>query len=133
MSDKLDPKENSLVLIKPDGVRRRMVGQVIGAIESRGLKILYLQQKTLSISEATSLYQEHIGKWHFARNIKHITSGPVVVIHVQGDDALARCRAMVKEMREANKDVIKLPKNIVHSTSSPEKTQEELESVGCPL
>ena len=133
MAEKIDPKENTLVLIKPDGVRRRMVGQIIGAIESRGLSILYLQQKILSVDEATALYREHIGKWHFARNIKHITSGPVVVIHVQGEDALTRCRAMVKEMREAYKDVIKLPKNIVHSTSSPEKAQEELESVGCHL
>lgn len=125
--------QNTLVLIKPDGVRRRMIGQIIGAIESRGLSILCLQQKILSISEATSLYEEHKGKWHFARNIKHVTSGPVVVIHICGDDALARCRSVVKEIREAHKDVIKLPKNIVHATSDLEKVQDELESVGCPL
>lgn len=125
--------QNTLVLIKPDGVRRRMVGQIIGAIESRGLSILYLQQKILSTSEATSLYEEHKGKWHFARNIKHVTSGPVVVIHIRGDDALARCRSVVKEIREAHKDVIKLPKNIVHATSYIEKVQNELGSVGCPL
>ena len=123
--------QNTLVLIKPDGVRRRMIGQIIGAIESRGLSILYLQQKNLSTSEATSLYKEHKGKWHFSRNIKHITSGPVVVIHISGNDALARCRSVVKEIREAHKDVIKLPKNIVHATSDPEKVQDELESVGC--
>ena len=125
--------QNTLVLIKPDGVRRRMVGQIIGAIESRGLSILYLQQKILSTSEATSLYEEHKGKWHFARNIKHVTSGPVVVIHIRGDDALARCRSVVKEIREAHKDVSKLPKNIVHATSYIEKVQNELGSVGCPL
>ena len=55
--------QNTLVLIKPDGVRRRMIGQIIGAVESRGLSILHLQQKNLSISEATSLYKEHKGKW----------------------------------------------------------------------
>ena len=125
--------QNTLVLIKPDGVRRRMIGQIIGAIESRGLSILYLQQKILSTSEATSLYEEHKGKWHFTRNIKHVTSGPVVVIHVRGDDAIARCRSIVKEIREAHKDVIKLPKNIVHATSDPGKVQDELESVSCPL
>ena len=103
--------QNTLVLIKPDGVRRRMIGQIIGAIESRGLLILHLQQKNLCISEATSLYKEHKGKWHFVRNIKHVTSGPVVIIHVRGDDALDRCRSVVKEIREAHKDVIKLPKN----------------------
>lgn len=125
--------QDTLILIKPDGVRRRMIGQIIGAIESRGLSILHLQQKNLSISEATSLYKEHKGKWHFTRNIKHITSGLVVVMHVRGDDALARCRSIVKEIREAHKDVIKLPKNIVHSTSDLEKSQEELESVGCSI
>lgn len=125
--------QDTLVLIKPDGVRRRMVGQIIGAIESRGLSIFYLQQKNLSISEATSLYKEHQGKWHFARNIKHVTSGLVVVIHVHGVDALLRCRSLVEEIRAAHQDVIRLPQNIAHATSDTTKAKEELESVGCQL
>ncbi len=125
--------QNTLLLIKPDGVRKRMVGQIIGAVESLGLSILYLQQRHLSTSEASSLYKEHAGKWHFARNIKHVISGPVVVMHVRGDDAISRCRQMVEGIRESHKDVIRLPKNIVHATSDPEQAKEELESVGCPL
>lgn len=125
--------QNTLVLIKPDGVRRRMIGQIVGAIESLGLSILYLQQKILSIAEAELLYQEHKGKWHFARNIKHITSGPVVVINIRGEEALARCRQMAEGFREAHQDVIKLPKNIVHATSEPDKITQELESLGCLL
>lgn len=123
--------QNTLVLIKPDGVRRRMVGQIVGAIESLGLSILYLQQKTLSTTEAELLYQEHKGKWHFSRNIKHVTRGQSVVIHIHGEEAVARCRQMVEGIREAHKDVIRLPKNIAHATSDPEKSQIELESVGC--
>lgn len=125
--------QDTLVLIKPDGVRRRMIGQIVGAIESLGLKILRLQQKTLSTAEAESLYKEHQGKWHFNRNIKHVISGPVIVIHIRGEDALIRCRQMVEGVREAHKDVIKLPKNIVHATSDPDKAAEELESLGCLL
>lgn len=125
--------QNTLVLIKPDGVRRRMIGQIVGAIESLGLSILYLQQRNLSISEATSLYKEHKGKWHFTRNIKHVTSGPVIVIHIHGEESIIRCRQMAEGLREAHKDVIKLPRNIVHATCDPERAKEELESVGCSL
>jgi nucleoside-diphosphate kinase len=125
--------QNTLVLIKPDGVRKRMIGQIIGAIESLGLTIKYLQQKKLSTSEAELLYKEHKGKWHFSRNIKHVTSGPVVTIHVSGEEATTKCRQMVEGIREAHKDVIKLPKNIAHATSDPDNANEELESVGCPL
>lgn len=125
--------QDTLVLIKPDGVRRRMVGQIVGAIESLGLTIKQLVQKTLSTSQASSLYREHQGKWHFARNIKHVTSGPVVVIHIHGHEAISKCRTVVEGIREAHQDVIKLPRNIVHATSDPEKAGEELESVGCKL
>lgn len=125
--------QNTLVLIKPDGVRRRMIGQIVGAIESRGLAILHLQQRVLSTAEAELLYQEHKGKWHFARNIKHVTSSPVVIMHIRGDDALARCRSVVKEIREAHQDVIKLPENIVHATSDLERVEIELGAVGCQL
>lgn len=125
--------QDTLVLIKPDGVRRRMIGQIVGAIESLSFAILHLQQKNLSTAEAESLYKEHKGKWHFTRNIKHVTSGPIVIIHIQGEEAILRCRQMVDGIREAYQDIIKLPRNIVHSTSDPSKVTEELESVGCPL
>lgn len=123
-------KQNTLVLIKPDGVRRKMVGQILTAIESRGLDILHLQQKRLTETQATDLYKEHKGKWHFSRNIKHIISGPVITIEVQGDSAVTRCRHIVEQIREANRDVIQLPKNLVHATSEPDKAHEELLSVG---
>lgn len=123
--------EDTLVLIKPDGVRRKMVGQIIAAIESRGFTIKSLYQKHLKTSEATALYKEHQGKWHFARNIKHIISGPSVVIHIQGENALSGCRALVEGIRKANEDVINLPRNLAHATSETNKAQMELEAVGC--
>lgn len=123
--------EDTLVLIKPDGVRRKMAGQIITALESQGFTIKSLYQKHLKTSEATELYKEHQGKWHFPRNIKHITSGPSIVIHIQGEDVVEKCRTLVERIREANEDVIKLPRNLVHATSDVKKAQQELIAVGC--
>jgi len=123
--------QRTLVLIKPDGVNRRMVGQIITAIESRGLSIKHLALTKLSTAQAESLYCEHKGKWHFSRNIKHITSGPVVIIQVDGNDAINRCRSLIESHREANKDVINLPRNLVHATSDESKADHELASLIC--
>ncbi len=122
--------QKTLVMIKPDCVQRHMVGSVVLAIESTGLEISQLRMKTLSRQEACSLYAEHKGKWHFERNIRHVTSGPAVVIEVEGDGAIRRCREIVETFRRCNKALIELPCNLVHSTVEPEKVDEELSAVG---
>lgn len=121
--------QNTLVLIKPDAVRRRMVGQIITAIENLGLSIMELNQKTLTESTASALYEEHKGKWHFKRNIRHVISGPSIVIYVHGTDAVKKCRDMVETFRQSHKDLIKLPANLVHATSDSKKAQEELDAL----
>ncbi len=121
--------QDTLVLIKPDGVRRRMIGQIITAIESRGLAIQHLELIKLNTEQAENLYSEHKGKWHFSRNIKHITSGLVVVIKVHGNDAVNRCRSVIESYREANEDIINLPRNLVHATAEPSKAEDELNAV----
>lgn len=123
--------QDSLILIKPDGVKRRMIGQIIASIESLGASIKCLNLIKLTQKQAELLYKEHKGKWHFSRNIKHITSGPVVVIHVSGRNIVSKCREMVETYRLANQDVIKLPKNLLHATSEPSSAKDELQSVGC--
>jgi len=122
--------QETLVLIKPDGVKRKMIGQIITAIESLGLEIEHLELKILTQNEAEHLYSEHANKWHFPRNIAHVTSGNVVVIKVSGTDSIQKCRKMVENYRKANEDVIRLPQNLVHATSEPEKVLEELAAVG---
>ncbi len=122
-------KQTTLVLIKPDGVRRRMTGQIITAIETLGLNIQRLELKWLSPSEAKALYAEHKDKWHFKRNIKHICSGPCVIIRISGENALDLCRTMAKSCREANRDVVKLPANLIHATSDPDNVLKELMSL----
>jgi len=121
--------QTTLVLIKPDGVRRRMTGQIITAIETLGLSIQRLELKLLDAVEAEALYAEHKDKWHFKRNIKHICSGPCVAIKVSGKNALDLCRTMAKSCREANRDVVKLPANLIHTTSDQDNVLKELMSI----
>lgn len=121
--------QDTLVLIKPDAVRRRMIGQIITAIENLGLSIVELNQEILTENAATILYKEHRGKWHFKRNISHITSGPSIVMHVHGTDAVKRCRDMVEIFQQSHSDLIKLPANLVHATSNIEQVPEELAAV----
>lgn len=122
--------EKTLVMVKPDCVSRRMVGVVISALESSGLFITRIELKTLTESEAIELYNEHQGKWHFSRNIKHVTSGPVVLLQVEGDEAVQRSRELVNNFRKAHEDVIVLPRNLLHATSRKDIVLHELKSVG---
>lgn len=125
--------EKTLVMIKPDCVERRMIGSVVLAIETRGLHISQMHMKKLSREEACQLYAEHKGKWHFDRNIRHVTSGPVVIMEVMGHNVGRRCRDIVEQFRDSHKDVIELPKNLVHATSEAEKAEEELSAVGLTI
>ena len=122
--------EQTLVMIKPDCVRRRMVGLVISALETRNLDITGIVQTNLSVETASDLYREHRGKWHFERNIKHVTSGPVVLLQIEGTEAVKICREFVEHFRLAHREVISRPKNLVHASDSVAKAQEELLSVG---
>jgi nucleoside-diphosphate kinase len=122
--------EKTLVMIKPDCVSRHMVGSVILAIESIGLEISQMHMKKLKRDEACALYAEHKGKWHFERNIRHVTSGPVVIMAVEGYKAISRCREIVESFRRHHEDIIDLPKNLVHATSEPTKVSVELSAVG---
>jgi len=122
--------EKTLVMIKPDCVERHMSGSVILAIESIGLEISQLQMKQLNRENAYSLYAEHKGKWHFERNIRHVTSGPVILMEVEGPNAISRCREIVETYRRCHKDLIELPRNLVHATTESEKAEKELLAVG---
>ena len=122
--------ETTLVMIKPDCVQRRMIGSVVGALENSGMVISDMRQTTLTKEEASSLYKEHEGKWHFDRNIKHVTSDPCVLIRIEGANAVARCREFVKAFRQAHQDVVIQPRNLIHATSDPDKVYDELSAVG---
>ena len=76
--------ERTLVLIKPDGVKRRLVGEILGRIERKGLTIAALELKDVSDDLARRHYAEHEGKPFFGSLLEFITSGPVVAAIVEG-------------------------------------------------
>ena len=69
--------EKTLVMLKPDCIRRGLIGTFLTTLETNGLRISKLLQKKLSREEASELYKEHQGKYYFERNIRHVTSGNV--------------------------------------------------------
>jgi nucleoside-diphosphate kinase len=86
--------EKSLVLIKPDGVARGYIGEIISRFEKRGLTISKLEMMSLTRKMAETHYAEHVGKPFYPPLIDFITSGPLVALVVEGDRAISIIRAM---------------------------------------
>ena len=87
--------ERTLVLVKPDAVRRGLVGDVLDRLERKGLRLLALELRTLDRSTAEEHYAEHTGKPFFDALIGFITSGPLVAAVVEGPRAIETWRAMM--------------------------------------
>ena len=87
--------ERTLVLIKPDGVARNLVGEVITRIERKGLRIIALELRTLDRATAQAHYAEHAQKPFFADLVDFITSGPLVAAVVEGPEAIVAWRTMM--------------------------------------
>lgn len=87
--------EKTFVMIKPDGVRRKLIGEIIRRLETKGFELPAMQMLQINEEMAKEHYQEHQGKEFFPRLIKHITSGPVVAMVWQGEDIIAQVRLMV--------------------------------------
>lgn len=88
--------EKTLVLVKPDGVRRGLSGEIIARFENRGLQIVALKLMQISRTMAEKHYAEHVGKPFFDSLVEFITSGPVVAMVVKGDHAIRAVRAMME-------------------------------------
>lgn len=124
--------EHTLVLIKPDGVRRGLIGEVLRRLERQGLKICGLKLLRLSKELAAEHYAAHRGKPFYEELIAFITSGPVVAAAVAGEDAVARVRRLVGDTRAAAPGSIRgdfatsVTANVVHASDSPESAAREL-------
>lgn len=126
--------ERTLVLIKPDGVERGLVGEVLGRIERKGLKIVALEMRTLVAATAEEHYGEHVGKPFFAGLVEFITGGPLVAAVVEGPDAIVTWRAMMG----ATNPVVAAPgtirgdlatvtqRNVTHGSDSLESAAREI-------
>ena len=126
--------EQTLVLVKGDGVRRRMIGEIIRRIEAKGLDIETLQLMEVSHDLAEEHYAEHREKPFFEELVEFITSTPVVAMRVQGEGAVKVMRNLMGATNPAEAApgtirgdlALSLPDNLVHGSDSPESAEREL-------
>ena len=126
--------ERTLVLIKPDGVRRRLIGEIISRFEKKGLKIRALKMLWLTREKAEEFYSVHKGKPFFESLIEFMTSGPIIAMVLEGDKAISVVRLMIgpTDGREAPPGTIRgdyalsKSENVVHASDSPESAEREI-------
>ena len=127
--------EATLVLVKPDGVRRGLVGEVIRRIEAKTLKISALKVMQITRELAEEHYAEHADKPFFEDLVSFITSGPVVAMAVEGEGATAVVRILMGATNPAESAPgtirgdfgLQITENIVHGSDSPESAKRELD------
>ena len=125
---------NTLGIIKPDGVRRKLVGRIIDKIERSGLIIRGLKTVKLSTSRAEQFYAVHEGKPFYHSLIDFMTSGPVVVMVLGGHDSIARWRELMgaTDPSRAAYNTIRrefatsVEKNVVHGSDGPDTARTEI-------
>jgi nucleoside-diphosphate kinase len=126
--------ERTLILVKPDGVQRQLVGRIIARYEDRGLKLVGLKLVHIDRDMAERHYDAHRGKPFFAGLVDFIVSGPLVALAVDGPNAISVVRAINGATRphEAAPGTIRgdfaleTAQNIVHASDSPEAAAAEL-------
>ncbi|MBC6449709.1 nucleoside-diphosphate kinase [Actinokineospora xionganensis] len=127
--------ERSLVLVKPDGVSRGLVGEVISRIERKGLKLVALELRNVDRSLAEQHYAEHAERPFFGDLLEFITSGPVVALVVEGPRAAAAFRQLAGGTDPVEKAApgsiradfgLEVQFNLVHGSDSPESAEREV-------
>jgi nucleoside-diphosphate kinase len=126
--------ERTLMIVKPDGVVRGLVGEVLRRVEAKGLRVAALKMRWLRKEEAEELYDIHRGKGFFKDLVVHVTSAPVVAVVVVGRGAVEVVRRMVgsTDPSKAEPGTIRgdfglsLTKNVVHASDSPESAEREI-------
>jgi nucleoside-diphosphate kinase len=126
--------ERTLIIIKPDGVERGLIGSIITRFEQRGLKIVGLKLVQVSDQLARKHYAIHEGKSFFEPLIKYITSSPVVVMAFEGPEAIQVARSTIGSTKpmEATAGSIRgdfglmVGRNLVHGSDSPENGAAEI-------
>ncbi len=127
--------EDTFVMVKPDGVRRGLVGEVIGRLERKGLGLEHIRRLVISEKTAKTHYGEHVDKPFFGDLVEFITSGPVVAMWWSGESAVTVARTLMGTTNpvEAAPGTIRgdlgliLTENIVHGSDSVESAQRELD------
>lgn len=126
--------ERTLVLVKPDGVRRGLVGEVISRLERKGLRLIAMELRTLDRATAEEHYGEHRERPFFGELVDFITGGPLVALVVEGPHAVAGTRRLmgVTNPVEATPGslrgdyALEIGQNLVHGSDSPESGTREI-------
>jgi nucleoside-diphosphate kinase len=126
--------ERTLSIIKPDAVAKNFIGQIVARFEQEGLVPVAMKMKRLSVAEAQGFYAEHKGKSFFEPLVEFMTSGPVVLMVLEGEEAITRNRAVMGATNPANAAEGTLRKlfaesvqrNAVHGSDSPASAQREV-------
>ena len=126
--------EQSLFIVKPDGVERKIVGQILTRFENKGFKIVKMKMFTFTREMAEDFYSAHKSKPFFGELVSFITSGRVMAAVIEGDNAIATTRLMVGSTNsfEASPGSIRgdfglgITDNIIHASDSKESFEKEV-------
>ena len=126
--------QRTLVLIKPDAVRRGLVGNVLSRFEVKGLTVVALEQRLIDAAQADAHYHEHVEKDFYPPLRDFVTSGPLVALVLEGDEAIEVVRAIngATDGRKAAPGTIRGDlslsnrENLVHGSDSPESAEREI-------
>jgi len=127
-------KERTFVMVKPDGVQRGLVGEIISRFEKKGLKLVAMKLVSVSKEFAEKHYGVHKGKLFFKPTVKYITSSPVVAMILEGNNAIDLVRTMMGKTnpQDAAMGTIRgdygqfIGRNIVHGSDSPDTAEFEI-------
>jgi nucleoside-diphosphate kinase len=127
--------ERTLVLVKPDGVQRGLIGEILARLERRGFKVVGLRMLDVSRALAERHYAVHAGKHFYPGLVEFITSGPVAAVAVEGPDVIATVRRMVGRTmpNEADPGTVRGDlgvsglRNLIHASDAADTAAAELE------
>jgi nucleoside-diphosphate kinase len=126
--------ERTYLMVKPDGVQRGLCGDIVARFERKGLKLIAMKLMRIPRETAEEHYGEHKGKGFYSSLIDYITSGPVLAMVLEGDNAVAVCRGMMGKTnpQESAPGTIRgdfgmvTGVNLIHGSDSPESAAREI-------
>lgn len=126
--------QKTYIMIKPDGVKNKHVGEIINRFERAGLIPERIEMGMVTTEQAQANYAEHEGKPFYDGLVSYITSGPVVKMVISGEGAVAKCRALMGATDPANAAPgtirgdfgLVMDENVIHGSDSPESAEREI-------
>ncbi|WP_123040799.1 nucleoside-diphosphate kinase [Cohnella candidum] len=126
--------ERTYLMIKPDGVQRGLIGEIVGRFERKGLKLIGAKLMQVSVETAERHYAEHVGKDFYPPLLEFITSSPVFAMVWEGDNAVAQARVLIGKTNSLEADpgtirsdfALHTRFNLIHGSDSVENAEREI-------